>query len=253
MTATSWTGVWRVLSTALTNQQRPIMRVTMANLGINLAAGTYWVDFAIAPTPTAAVFCPPNTTVSASNNAQQFTVSSSTWAATVDGSRPTDLPFEIFGPPATAPVFGYTPAPSSTVTATGGSGTIGSTSNLSIAVSVATAGSGTGAPATTTLTCTAPTAPFAGFGQTVTATGSGAISGGPLAGTCTRGASAVTQTLTCTENQGGTNVTRTWTLNCPAGTPVAALVPVNATSTWSLIALMLALLGFAAVAVRRQG
>jgi hypothetical protein len=155
--------------------------------------------------------------------------------------------------PTTPPVFGYTPAPSSTVTATGGSGLIGSTSNLSIAVSVATPGVGTGAPATTTLTCTAPTAPFAGFGQTVTAIGDGAISGGPLAGTCTRGATAVTQTLTCTENQGGTNVTRTWTLNCPAGTPVAALVPVNATSTWSLIALMLALLGFAAVAVRRQG
>jgi hypothetical protein len=30
-------------------------------------------------------------------------------------------------------------------------------------------------------------------------------------------------------------------------------VPVNATSTWSLIALMLALFGFAAVTVRRQG
>jgi hypothetical protein len=30
-------------------------------------------------------------------------------------------------------------------------------------------------------------------------------------------------------------------------------VPVNATSTWSLIALMLAMFGFAALAVRRQG
>jgi hypothetical protein len=34
--------------------------------------------------------------------------------------------------------------------------------------------------------------------------------------------------------------------------PVTPSVPVNATSTWSLIALMLALFGFAAVAVRRQ-
>jgi subtilisin-like proprotein convertase family protein len=157
------------------------------------------------------------------------------------------------GAPNVPPQFGYTPAPSSTVTATGGTGIIGSTSNLSIAVSVATAGSGTGAPATTTLTCTAPTAPFAGFGQTVTATGSGAISGGPLSGTCTRGATAVTQTLTCSENQGGTPVARTWTLNCPAGTAPVATVPVDATSVWSLIALMLALFGFAAVAARRQG
>jgi hypothetical protein len=152
---------------------------------------------------------------------------------------------------AAPPVFGYTPPPGSTVTATGGSGIIGTTSNLSIAVAVQTPGTGTGAPATTTLTCTAPTAPFSGFGQTVTAVGSGAISGGPLAGTCTRGATAVTQTLTCTENQGGTAVTRTWTLNCPAGSPPP--VAVNATSVWSLVALMLALVGFAAVAARRQG
>jgi subtilisin-like proprotein convertase family protein len=148
------------------------------------------------------------------------------------------------------PVFGYTPAPGSTVTGTGG-GLIGSTSNFTITPSIATPGVGTGTSATTTLTCTAPTAPFAGFNQTVTAVGSGPIQGGPLAGTCTRGPTAVTQTLTCSENQGGTPVTRTWTLECPAGQIPA--VPVNATSTWSLIALMLALFGFAAVAVRRQG
>jgi hypothetical protein len=128
---------------------------------------------------------------------------------------------------------------------------IGSTSNLTITPSIATPGVGTGAAATTTLTCTAPTAPFAGFNQTVTAVGNGPIQGGPLSGTCTRGPTAVTQTLTCTENQGGTPVTRTWPLNCPAGQIPA--VPVNATSTWSLIALMLAMFGFAAVMVRRQG
>jgi hypothetical protein len=151
----------------------------------------------------------------------------------------------------TAPIFGYTPAPGSTVTATGGTGLVGSTSNLTITPAIATAGTGTGAAATTTLTCTAPSAPFAGFGQTVTAIGSGAISGGPLAGTCTRGTAAVTATLTCSENQGGTAVSRTWTLSCPAGQIPS--VPVNATSAWSLIALMLALFGFAAVMVRRQG
>jgi hypothetical protein len=163
-----------------------------------------------------------------------------TWTLTCPAGTVPDVP----------PVFGYTPPPGSTVTATGGSGIIGTTSNLSIAVAVATPGTGTGAPATTTLTCTAPTAPFAGFGQTVTAVGSGAISGGPLAGTCTRGATAVTQTLTCTENQGGENVTRTWTLNCPAGSPPP--VAVNATSVWSLVLLMLGLLAVGTVAVRRQ-
>ena len=154
---------------------------------------------------------------------------------------------------ATPPQFGFTPAPGSTVTATGGT-TVGSTGNLSIAPAVATPGTGTGTPATTTVTCTAPTAPFAGFGQTITAVGTGAITGGPLAGTCTLGAAAATQTLTCTENRGSTPTTRTWTLSCPAGTaPPAPTVAVNATSTWSLIALMLGLFGFAAVMVRRQG
>jgi hypothetical protein len=167
------------------------------------------------------------------------------------------LPFivegTIAGPAATPPQFGFTPAPGATVAATG-AGTVGSTGNLSIAPAIATAGTGTGTPATTTLTCTAPTAPFAGFGQTVTAIGTGAITGGPLAGTCTLGAAAATQTLTCVENRGGTPTTRTWTLSCPAGTaPPAPTVAVNATSAWSLIALMLGLFGFAAVMVRRQG
>jgi hypothetical protein len=153
---------------------------------------------------------------------------------------------------ATPPQFGFTPAPGATIAATGGT-TVGSTGALSITPSIATAGTGTGAPATTTLTCTAPTAPFAGFGQTVTAVGTGAITGGPLAGTCTLGAAAATQTLTCSENRGGTPTTRTWTLSCPAGTaPPAPTIAVNATSTWSLIALMLGLFGFAAVMVRRQ-
>ena len=127
---------------------------------------------------------------------------------------------------ATPPQFGYTPTQTSTVAATGGT-TIGSTGNLSIAVSVATPGVGTGALATTTTTCTAPTAPFAGFGQTVTAVGTGAITGGPLAGTCTLGAAVATQTLTCSENSGGNLFTRTWTLSCPAGTPVAPTIAYN--------------------------
>ena len=116
----------------------------------------------------------------------------------------------------TPPQFGYTPAPGGTVTATGGT-TIGSTGNLSIPVTVATPGAGSGAAATTTTTCTAPTAPFTGFGQTVTAVGAGAISGSPLSGTCTLGAAAVTQTLTCSENRGGTPTAVTFQITCPAG------------------------------------
>jgi len=126
----------------------------------------------------------------------------------------------------TPPIFAYTPAAGSTVPFTGG-GAVGSTGSASIAVAVGTAGSGTGAPATTTTTCTAPTAPFAGFGQTVSAVGNGAITGSPLSGTCTLGAAAATQTLTCSENRGGTPTAVTFTLSCPAGT----LAPVTSNPT----------------------
>lgn len=118
---------------------------------------------------------------------------------------------------AVAPTFSYTPASGSTVPFTGG-GLVGTTGSASIAVSINAAGSGSGAAATTTTTCTAPTAPFSGFGQTVTAVGNGAISGSPLSGTCTLGNTAVTQTLTCSENRGGTPTAVTFTLSCPAGT-----------------------------------
>ncbi len=154
------------------------------------------------------------------------------------------------GPPAVAPQFSYTPAPGTTVAATGGAG-VGTTANLSITPAIGTAGSGTGTTATTTLTCTAPTAPFAGFGQTVTAIGDGAISGGPLAGTCTRGAAAATQTLTCSENQGGTAVARTWTLSCPAGT-VAVVQAVDTLGHLAKLLMLLAVLGVGLIAVRRH-
>ncbi len=123
------------------------------------------------------------------------------------------------GSSTSAPIFVYNPAAAGTVAFTGGTA-IGSTATGTIAVSVLTPGSGTGAAATTTTTCTAPTAPFAGFAQTVTAEGAGAISGGPLSGTCTLGAAVVTQTLTCSENRGGTLTPVTFTLSCPAGSVV---------------------------------
>ena len=117
-----------------------------------------------------------------------------------------------------APQFAYSPAAGSAVNFTGGT-LVGSTGSTSIAVTIGTPGLGTGAAATTTTTCTAPTAPFSGFGQSVTAEGAAAsTTGGPLSGTCVLGASQVVQTMTCTESQGGTPVTRTFDLTCPAGT-----------------------------------
>jgi hypothetical protein len=126
-----------------------------------------------------------------------------------------------------APQFAYAPAAGSTIVATGG-GAVGSTGNFSIAATIGTAGTGAGAASTTTTTCTAPIGAFAGFVQSVSAVGNAATTtGGPLTGTCTLGAAAATQTLTCNENRGGTSVAQTWTLSCPAGNllPVTSSVP----------------------------
>lgn len=114
------------------------------------------------------------------------------------------------------PQFDYTPPAGGTVAFTGG-GAIGSTGNGSIAVAVGTPGAGSAPNATTTTTCTVPGG-FTGFGQSVTATAAGAISGGPLSGSCTLGAALVSQVMTCNEQRGTTAVPVTFTLECPAGT-----------------------------------
>ena len=128
-----------------------------------------------------------------------------------------------------APAFAYTPAASGTITATGGT-TIGTTGTLTLTASVATAGSGSGAAATTTTTCTAPTAPFSGFAGSVTAVGAGAISGSPLTGSCTLGANGVIQTLSCTENRGGTPTAVSFQLSCPAGSLLPAQISASPTA-----------------------
>ncbi len=150
----------------------------------------------------------------------------------------------------TPPVFGYTPPAGGTVNFA--TGPIGGSAAGSIAVAVTTPGTGTGAAATTSISCTAPTAPFAGFNQTISAEGAGALTGGnALSGTCTRGPTAVTQTLTCSQVSGGITTSQTWTLNCPAGFAAPQAVDtLSDRSLWTLLALVLAL-GLVAVGIRR--
>jgi hypothetical protein len=99
LTATSFSTVWRVVSTTLTNLQRPIMAVEMGSLNIPLTAGTYWLEWGISGSTASGPFCPPNTTVAAANNALQFNVAGATWAAATDGGslRPLDFPFVVEG------------------------------------------------------------------------------------------------------------------------------------------------------------
>ena len=102
----------------------------------------------------------------------------------------------------------------------------------------------------------APGGPFSGFGQTVTAVGAaGSTTGGPLSGSCTLGASQVVVTMTCSEDQGGTPVSRTFDLTCPAGTVAAApSVPVPAFGNPAriLLALSALLMGMVTLALRAR-
>ncbi len=90
MTGTSWTGIYRVLSTTPTNTQRPIMEMVAAGNSMLLGPGTYWVDFQYAGVS----FTPP---LSAAGNGRQFLGTTSTWGPATDAGSTLqmELPFTI--------------------------------------------------------------------------------------------------------------------------------------------------------------
>jgi len=105
MTATSWTNIYRVLDTGLTNGDRPIMRV-VAQLGtpINLTPGTYWIEWSCGGTGASGPWAPPISILgqTATGNALQKT--STGWANAMDtgsGSQQ-GMPFLLMGNPVSA-------------------------------------------------------------------------------------------------------------------------------------------------------
>jgi hypothetical protein len=240
-TATSWSGVWRVTSTALTNVQRPIMAVEMGNLNIALPAGTYWLEYGITGSTASGPFCPPNTTVSASNNALQFNVVTPAWTAAADGGslRPLDVPFVIEG---------VLPQPNITATTPAGPVALGTFTPGGAVSRGFTFSNAAGAGASGTVTCTLSGAPA---GLTLAPAGAQSIAPGAsttftLSGTAPATPGAFTGTITC-DVQGGTAVT--YTIN---GTVVAAPTAVDTLGPMGLLAVLLGLFGIGLVAVRRQ-
>jgi hypothetical protein len=112
LTTTSFSGVWRVTTTTLTNLQRPIMAVEMGGLSVNLAPGTYWLEYGISGSTASGPFCPPNATVATTNNALQFNVGTAAWVPATDGgsTRPLDMPFVIEGTAAAPAITPTVPA-----------------------------------------------------------------------------------------------------------------------------------------------
>lgn len=93
----AWSGIYRVLDTALTNTQRPIIAVT-AGAGFYLPPGTYWLEWMMDGSLTSGPWVPPISILgqTTTGNALQYT---NAWAPVIDSGTGTQqgLPFLIFG------------------------------------------------------------------------------------------------------------------------------------------------------------
>ena len=95
-----WSGAYRVTSTTLLTNNRPIIDVHADMTWTNpLGAGTYWVDVTGTGSLASGPWAPPTTPAGANDNGRQFIGSSGTWFAVVDGLAllPQDFPFELSG------------------------------------------------------------------------------------------------------------------------------------------------------------
>jgi hypothetical protein len=95
----TWSNIYRVLDTALTNNQRPLMLI-QATAGVTLPPGTYWVDWQMGGTLASGPWSPPisilGTTVTG-NGLQFDPAGGGVWNNLVDGSSPQGLPFLAVG------------------------------------------------------------------------------------------------------------------------------------------------------------
>jgi len=98
--SSSWSNIYRVLDTGLTDTQRPIM-ANVVNVGTNLLAGTYGLDWQTGGTLTSGPWAPPITMlgVTTTGNALQFDPATSTWNPAIDSgaSAQQGFPFVIEG------------------------------------------------------------------------------------------------------------------------------------------------------------
>ena len=97
MTATTWSNIYRVTETSMGNTQRPIMMV-VADVDLQLPAGTYWMDWQVDGTLGSGPWAPPITIngQSTTGNAMQSLDNGATFGPLVDVG-PQGFPFLIEG------------------------------------------------------------------------------------------------------------------------------------------------------------
>ena len=94
-----FTGVYRVTSTTLTNNQRPIMKNTVSLGGVNLAPGTYWLDWQTGGTLASGPWAIPITIVGQNNTGNGLQSINGSIANAIDAGSGAQqgFPFKIFG------------------------------------------------------------------------------------------------------------------------------------------------------------
>lgn len=158
MISSTWTNAYRVADNAISGTTRPIMAQTVNFGGLNLAAGTYWLDFqtggSLASGPWAVPITIAGQTVT--GNGVQF--DGTAWNPLVDGANAQGLPFLLLGPVGT-PVLSL-----SSTTVDFGSVVVGQTGTGSITLS------NTGTANVSVTALAAASAPFTATGGTCGAT-----------------------------------------------------------------------------------
>jgi|GEM_PF-1685787 len=95
MLSTEWTNVWRVIESGIT-ENRPIMNIVADVSGLQLAAGTYWVEMQVAGTGAAGPWAPPVTILGETTTGNSIQHTTTGWAPLIDVG-PQGLPFIIEG------------------------------------------------------------------------------------------------------------------------------------------------------------
>jgi hypothetical protein len=113
LSSTSFTGIYRVLDSGLTANDRPIMSL-LANISLQLTSGTYWLDWQALGSLGSGPWVPPISILGTTDtgNATQSTDNGATWAAIIDtgtSSSPQGLPFKISGTITVVPEIGAYP------------------------------------------------------------------------------------------------------------------------------------------------
>ena len=104
MASTTFSNIFRVLDTGLTNTQRPIMRQTVT-VGTTLGPGTYWLDWAHTGSLASGPWQPPISIMGQTTTGNAMQRNGTTWGPALDGTFPQGFPFILNGPNVTvAPV-----------------------------------------------------------------------------------------------------------------------------------------------------